>query len=130
MPKPTEKPPAEVLRQLNALKALSAAHAIPDDARPAYRWLSAALDALDQAPPCNGLEEFTVERKWRANDGTFNGADYADAVDMAARICARCPVLDECRAYGIANPREFGIWGGLDRAARRTLADADEQQTA
>jgi WhiB family redox-sensing transcriptional regulator len=33
----------------------------------------------------------------------------------ALAICARCPVLLECAAYGEENDERFGIWGGLRR---------------
>ncbi|MBO0900855.1 WhiB family transcriptional regulator [Cellulomonas sp. zg-ZUI22] len=38
----------------------------------------------------------------------------------AARTCRRCRALTPCRAYGEANPRDVGVYGGLtERAARR-----------
>lgn len=49
-------------------------------------------------------------------------AGYVAQVAEARRICARCPVIDDCRAYIEANPQP-GIWAGMterDRQQRRT----------
>jgi WhiB family redox-sensing transcriptional regulator len=37
----------------------------------------------------------------------------------AKRICAACPVRDECLDYALANDERFGIWGGLSERERR-----------
>jgi Transcription factor WhiB len=31
----------------------------------------------------------------------------------AKRICARCPVIAECREYAIVGNERFGVWGGM-----------------
>lgn len=43
---------------------------------------------------------------------------------MAADWCmvTECPVLLMCRAYGIENPREYGVYGGRTDKARQALA--------
>jgi len=42
------------------------------------------------------------------------------AESTAARaICAECPVVDECRDYGVAHEPRWGIWGGLNAKERR-----------
>lgn len=41
--------------------------------------------------------------------------------DAAKAICARCPVLDECRAYALAHPGLIGVWAGLSGQDRRRL---------
>lgn len=38
----------------------------------------------------------------------------------AKRICGGCPVLDECRAYGMAHAGLKGVFGGLTENERRT----------
>lgn len=40
-------------------------------------------------------------------------------VRYAIKICAGCPVRDECRDYGAG--QEHGIWGGLTEDDRRIL---------
>jgi WhiB family redox-sensing transcriptional regulator len=44
------------------------------------------------------------------------GADVA--VREAKAICARCPVMAECRAHALRSPGERGIWGGLTEQDR------------
>lgn len=36
-------------------------------------------------------------------------------------VCRGCPVMDECRAYGLGQSGLHGIWGGLTGADRREL---------
>ncbi len=39
--------------------------------------------------------------------------------DRAAQaICARCPVLRECREHALATHEPYGVWGGLTEADR------------
>lgn len=37
----------------------------------------------------------------------------------AKQICARCPVLDQCREYALENGIHHGIWGGMSERQRR-----------
>lgn len=39
--------------------------------------------------------------------------------DAAKRVCARCPVLEECRRDTLGE--DFGVWGGLDERERWRL---------
>lgn len=38
---------------------------------------------------------------------------------QAAAQCLTCPVLDQCRAYGLRNPNEWGVYGSLDQPQRK-----------
>ena len=40
-------------------------------------------------------------------------------VDKARRICAGCPVLDECREHALEHRIEHGVWGGCSERERR-----------
>jgi WhiB family redox-sensing transcriptional regulator len=42
-------------------------------------------------------------------------------IPAAKRVCARCPVKDECLQYSLSAQEEFGIWGGLDEWERHEL---------
>lgn len=44
-----------------------------------------------------------------------------DSGGAARRICARCPVREQCLAYALDADERFGIWGGLDENERRRL---------
>ena len=39
----------------------------------------------------------------------------------AKRVCARCPVLLECREHALVMPEPYGVWGGLTAAERRVV---------
>ena len=39
----------------------------------------------------------------------------------AKRICAMCPVQEECLAHALDNDERFGIWGGMSERERRRL---------
>ena len=39
----------------------------------------------------------------------------------AKRVCASCPVRQECLEYALGNDERFGIWGGLSERERRRV---------
>lgn len=39
----------------------------------------------------------------------------------AKKICAACPVIDQCRVYSLTNDEHFGIWAGMTELDRRNL---------
>jgi WhiB family transcriptional regulator, redox-sensing transcriptional regulator len=45
--------------------------------------------------------------------------DYREA--RAKKICASCPVAEQCLAHALANRETHGIWGGLNEVERRAL---------
>jgi hypothetical protein len=57
--------------------------------------------------PCSGAPELYGE--------------FPDALgdQMAKALCAVCPILLDCRAYGRSNPQEWGVWGGETQEERR-----------
>lgn len=46
----------------------------------------------------------------------------------ARKICAGCPVRQECLDYAIENREQWGIWGGMDLDQR--LAEARARRVA
>lgn len=48
--------------------------------------------------------------------------DVGDDAALARRICAGCPVREECLRSALANHEEFGIWGGAGGNTRRIFA--------
>ena len=39
--------------------------------------------------------------------------------EEAKKICAGCPVKQECLEYALANREQYGVWGGMTFAERR-----------
>ena len=42
--------------------------------------------------------------------------------EAAKALCARCPVLAECRRHAMVNRELYGVWGGLSENERHRLA--------
>ncbi|MEE1786561.1 WhiB family transcriptional regulator [Streptomyces sp. SP17BM10] len=49
------------------------------------------------------------------------GAAAKQREEEAKSVCARCPVLAECRRYAMEVREPYGVWGGLTEDERRTL---------
>jgi WhiB family redox-sensing transcriptional regulator len=47
----------------------------------------------------------------------------------AKRVCARCPVLVECREHALVMPEPYGVWGGLTAAERRVVLSRRRRAT-
>lgn len=61
-----------------------------------------------------------------ADPELFFPESYPPAVRMgmeeqAKRICAQCPVKDECLELSIRNEEQWGVWGGMTSEQRRML---------
>lgn len=77
--------------------------------------------------PFTGIELDADDEIWRA-DGVCAEVDpdlwFPDVVDtsrVAKRICAGCPVTDECLQWAITHDERFGVWGGLSVSERDRL---------
>ena len=49
--------------------------------------------------------------------------------DAAIKICAGCPVLEECREHALSVREPYGVWGGLTEEAREEIY-AEERRLA
>lgn len=84
-----------------------------------HRWRQVPTYLLDQQVQLHGL------CLWTITDGeppSLTGHDAPDR-EMAARLCAECPVQDECLEVElrIAGENTVGVWGGLSEEDRRAL---------
>lgn len=48
----------------------------------------------------------------------------------AKSVCARCPVLMECREHALVQPEPYGVWGGLTAAERRVVLSRRRRREA
>jgi WhiB family redox-sensing transcriptional regulator len=60
---------------------------------------------------CRGLE----------NAMFFPLSDDPAATSPAKKVCATCPVQDECLSFALETGQPAGIWGGLTTTERRRL---------
>ncbi len=81
---------------------------VPDTAL--QQWLALALALVE-------LGERTLACE-RDPEAWFESGQF----QFAKAGCAECPVLDECRAYGLAAEEKSGVWGGTTAAERRRHA--------
>ena len=44
-----------------------------------------------------------------------------EQVNAAKRVCARCPVQEDCLEFTLASNQDAGIWGGTSEDERRLL---------
>lgn len=82
------------------------------------------------APPTLGLFDSydpTVRVDWRTRAACRGmGSDLffptsGNATTHVTRICARCPVAEECRTTALDDPSLHGIWAGTSVRERRRL---------
>lgn len=41
--------------------------------------------------------------------------------EAAKALCARCPVIDQCREHALSVQEPYGVWGGLSESERQQL---------
>lgn len=73
------------------------------------------------------MEAFEIHESWRfeaacheSAEIDFFGDDPAE-LEMAKKVCAGCPVVDECLAYALDTNQTEGVWGGLLPGERNRL---------
>ncbi len=73
-------------------------------------WAALSAQLEDITPPCTGYDLFTADQ-----------TDNAQR-ELAARLCAGCPIRDLCRDYAEASKPTVGIWAGIPypRRGRKT----------
>lgn len=93
------------------MSALQIAARLGFSDRSVFRWLQKPPPVIPPSrPPASGLCS-------QVDPELFFGDRGSHAAAKA--VCACCPVLSECREYGIAHPDQSGIWGGMSQNQRR-----------
>lgn len=49
-------------------------------------------------------------------------------VEVAKRICAKCPVVEGCLEYALTNRIDHGVWGGASERQRRRILKARRKE--
>ena len=42
-------------------------------------------------------------------------------IDTAKRLCATCPIIDQCADHALTHREPYGVWGGLSEKDRRRI---------
>lgn len=68
-------------------------------------------------------EGWRVAARCRGSEPSLFFAPEEDGEDAAEakRICAECPVRDECLQWALDGDEHFGVWGGTTPRERRRL---------
>lgn len=72
-----------------------------------WRW------SWQEDAACQGLD---VNMFYYALDE--RGPSKRQRVDEAVRVCAGCPVRQECAAFALTIGEPYGVWGGMSEEAR------------
>lgn len=48
--------------------------------------------------------------------------------DEGKKICAVCPIKEDCRNHALDNKERYGLWGGLSPLERRRIERKDRRQ--
>lgn len=80
--------------------------------------------------PSPGTTPDVEDPRWRLRAACLDmdPAVFFDGGGLARRakkICAQCPVQQQCLVAGLSNDERFGIWGGLTHDERKKLDMAD-----
>jgi WhiB family redox-sensing transcriptional regulator len=83
------------------------------------RYADVPHDVLADVVTSNGLCFWAFDR---SDIPELTGEDTPDR-ELAARICAGCPVIDECLELELrsAGPNTVGVWGALADTDRRAV---------
>lgn len=94
---------------------------------------------IPEVPLPEGPEAFSIHDGWReealCRKPSSRGLWFPDrsrgkGVSEALRICAICPVKQDCLEYALAAPENHGIWGGMLEHERRAEKKRREREAA
>jgi WhiB family redox-sensing transcriptional regulator len=94
---------------------------VPHIAAPDLRPLYDDWEWQDQAACAGGAEElfFPPDLTTEPHQQSREAMHARRLRETRAKlVCARCPVLEPCRAHALALPEEEGVWGGMTAEER------------
>jgi WhiB family redox-sensing transcriptional regulator len=65
--------------------------------------------------------DWMADGKCREMPPTFFFPSDGLGVQAAQRICAGCPVAEECLEYALVHRIDHGVWGGRSERERRRI---------
>lgn len=65
--------------------------------------------------------EWMLESRCRDMDPELFFPSDGVGVEIAQKICAQCPVANQCLEYALANHIDHGVWGGASERMRRRI---------
>jgi len=78
--------------------------------------------------------EWQLQGACRAEDGDLffhpegeRGPSRSGREVAAKAVCARCPVMAQCRAHALATREPYGVWGGLAESEREDIWTAERR---
>jgi WhiB family redox-sensing transcriptional regulator len=72
-------------------------------------------------PPDHAEQEWMLHARCRSlAPGEFFPSDGV-GVEKARRICAQCPVVNDCLEYALEYRIDHGVWGGASERERRRI---------
>ncbi len=75
----------------------------------------------DTTPPDHAEQEWMLHARCRSlAPGEFFPSDGV-GVEKARRICAQCPVVNDCLEYALQYRIDHGVWGGASERERRRI---------
>jgi len=85
----------------------------------AYLKLQNAIENAREIPPC----QVTDPDAWFPNYKDHENGDFR----AAKRMCAVCPVVQQCLEYALIAREEHGVWGGLTPKERGRMLSAKKR---
>ena len=87
--------------------------------------------------PNADIWDWQMEGLCRGVDSSFffhpdgdRGPARAQREARAKAMCARCPVLEQCRAHAMAVQEPYGIWGGMSESERESAVRSANRKLA
>lgn len=75
----------------------------------------------DAPPPPEAEQEWMDAARCRAYVPAVFFPSDGVGVDVARRICAQCPVREQCLEYALTYHIDHGVWGGASERERRRI---------